>query len=89
MTIGGNGIEQIGGNSPSGETLGGSTTSKISFYGQTPVVQAAAITSVTTSAITATGGYGFANTTQASQAITAINSLILALGSTSGVGLIG
>jgi hypothetical protein len=87
MTIGGNGIEQIGGNSPSGETLGGSTTSKISFYGQTPVVQAAAPTAAATTVAVSSSAWGFSTSTQANAIVTAVNALITALGSTTGVGL--
>ena len=85
MTIGGNGIEQIGESSPSGSTLGGSTTAKISFYGIVPVVQAAAPTAVATTAATSTSAWGFGGSTQANAIVTAVNALITALGSTTGV----
>jgi hypothetical protein len=87
MAVGGNYIEQIGENSPGGQTFGGTTTSKISFYGIAPVVQAAAPTAVVTTTPSSTSAWGFSTSTQANAIITAVNALITALGSSTGVGL--
>jgi hypothetical protein len=58
--------EQVTYNSPDGATIGKSATEKVSFYGVTPVVQAAAITTAIT-------------TPTATDIATAINSIIAAL----------
>lgn len=69
-----------------GTDIGTSTSQKLGFYGTTPVVQpttaseaavsTAAITSVVTTAATATSPVGYTTTTQANAIVTAINSLI-------------
>ena len=52
MAVGGNNIEQIGENSPTGSSFGATSASKISFYGVTPVSQAAVLTAYTSGATT-------------------------------------
>lgn len=56
-------IEQVTYNGPDGATMGKSTTEKISFYGVTPVVQGAAVTTLVT-------------TPTATDIATAVNSII-------------
>jgi hypothetical protein len=70
--------EQVTYNCPDGATMGKSTTEKISFYGVTPVVQASAVTAVTTTASTTTTPYGYTST-QADAIVTAVNAIITAL----------
>ena len=45
-------VEQIGNGGPDGVTVGASATEKVSCYGVTPVVQAAAMATVGTDATT-------------------------------------
>jgi hypothetical protein len=70
--------EQVTYNCPDGATMGRATTEKISFYGVTPVVQASAVTAVTTTASTTTTPYGYTST-QADAIVTAVNAIITAL----------
>ena len=72
-------IEQLGGGSLTAGSTIGSSTSYLSVYGVTPVVQAAALTAVATTANVTTGGYMFGDSTQAAALITATNSIITAL----------
>jgi len=71
-------MEYVGYNSPDGTTIGASTTEKVSVYGVTPVVQASALTAVTTTASTTTTPYGYTST-QADAIVTAVNAIITAL----------
>lgn len=64
--------------------VGLSATDTIGFYGTTPVAQAAAVTSISTSAAVS-GAFGFTSA-QANGIITSLNSLITALHN---LGLIG
>jgi len=77
------GVKYVGDQNPSGTSLGKSSTDLVSVYGETPVVQASAITAVDTTAPvaeTSTGAacYGLTST-QLTAMITAVNSLITAL----------
>jgi hypothetical protein len=56
-------VEQISYNSPDGAQLGKSATEKVGFYGQTPAVQGAAVTTLVT-------------TPTATDIATAVNSII-------------
>ena len=71
-------VEQIGYNSPDGSTVGKSSTSKLSVYGATPVIQASAITAPVTTASTTTTPYGYTST-QADAIVTAVRAIIVAL----------
>jgi len=73
MSIGGNGIEQIGEGAPGGSTFGGSSTATISFYGATPVAQISAGTLATT-VPTSTSPYGFSSA-QATTILAAVQAL--------------
>lgn len=73
-------VEQVTYNSPDGATMGQSATEKISFYGKTPVVQAASVTSVTTTgASSTTNAYGFTTAAQADAVVASLNAVITAL----------
>lgn len=80
-------VKQLSDGNPSGTTLGQDSTDLVSFYGATPVDQAAAITKPGTTASTASTPVGYTTTTQADAIVTAVRALIDALGSTSGVGI--
>ena len=72
--------EQVTYNSPDGALIGNSATEKIGFYGTTPVVQAAAVTSVTTTAATSTtNAYGFTTAAQADAVVASLNAIQVAL----------
>ena len=63
-----------------GAHFGGAATDKIGFYGQSPVVQAATIASVTTTGATSTtNAYGYTTAAQADAIVTAVNSVVTAL----------
>ncbi len=72
-------VEQVTYNSPDGATIGFSSTEKISFHGVTPVVQAAAITTLSINALSVSGVIGFTSSASFSVAITAINSILVVL----------
>lgn len=69
------GVNYVGDNGPDGVCVGTSATEKVSFYGNTPVVQpssasqaavtATAVTAVSTTATITTAAHGFATGTQA------------------------
>jgi hypothetical protein len=61
-----------------GWSLGQGTTSKAGVHGAA-VVQAAHITSVSTTASTASSPVGYATTTQADAIVTAVNAILVAL----------
>lgn len=63
-------VEQIGGQTPDGMTLGKAATNKISFFGASPVVQQATATAPATTAATTTTPWGFATSTQANALVT-------------------
>lgn len=75
-------IEQLGGQTVDGVSIGASSANKCSVYGVTPVTQAAAITTtlLTTAMVSVTGGavFGFANDTVASTFATTLISLAAA-----------
>jgi hypothetical protein len=74
------GVEYLGNGNPSGTSLGLSTSEKISFYGETPVVQADTFTSVSTEiAVSTSDGWGYSTSTQADAIVTAVNAMIVAL----------
>lgn len=62
-----------------GFQIGNAAADLVAFHGSTPVDQAAAITSVTTTALILTPAYGFTTTAQANAMITAVNSVLVAL----------
>jgi UDP-N-acetyl-D-mannosaminuronic acid transferase (WecB/TagA/CpsF family) len=57
---------------------------KVGLYGATPVVQPAAISQVATTAPTNVTPYGFSTSAQAAALITAVNSILNALGAAAG-----
>ena len=72
--------ERLDYGSSDGSNWGGASTDKIACYGETPVVQASAITSVTTTAATSTtNAYGFTTAAQADAIVTAVNALVVAV----------
>jgi hypothetical protein len=73
-------VEQVTYNSPDGATIGQSATEKVSFYGETPVVQAAAITAITTTgASSTTNAYAYTTAAQADAIVASLNAVITAL----------
>jgi hypothetical protein len=71
--------QQTGINHEDGMNIGKASTSLVGFHGVTPVDQAAAITSVSTSAaVSICGSFGFTST-QANGIITALNAVLAAL----------
>lgn len=73
-------IERLDYGSPDGSNWGGSASDKIACYGEVPVVQASAITAVSTTAATSTtNAYGYTTAAQADAIVTAVNSLITAV----------
>lgn len=69
--------EQLTAGRDDGAQIGSSATEKIGFYGATPVVQGAAVTTVTTTAATSTtNAFGYTTSTQADAIVTAVNALI-------------
>ena len=72
--------EQVTYNSPDGALIGNSATEKIGFYGTPPVVQAAAVTAVTTTGATSTtNAYGFTTAAQADAIVASLNAIRTAL----------
>ena len=72
--------EQVTYNSPDGALIGNSATEKIGFYGTIPVVQAAAVTAVTTTGATSTtNAYGFTTAAQADAIVASLNAIRTAL----------
>lgn len=71
-------VQQLSNGGSDGTSMGASASEKISFYGVTPVVQAATFTAVTTTASTTTTPYGYTST-QADAIVTAVNAIIVAL----------
>lgn len=73
-------FERLDYGSPDGSNWGGAATDKLAVYGETPVVQAANITNVTTTAATSTtNAYGYTTAAQADAIVTAVNALIVAV----------
>ena len=71
---------QLSDGRPDGNTFGQSSTDLVSVYNETPVAQAAAISTVTTTAATSTtNAYGFTTAAQADAIVTAINAVIVAI----------
>jgi hypothetical protein len=61
-------------------SFGSGAAEKISFYGVTPVVQAATVANVTTTGTVSTAGiFGFTTSTQANLIVTNLNSVLTAL----------
>lgn len=86
-----NGGKQLSDFNPSGTVLGQSSTDATGFFGQTPVVRFATSIPIPTTTATVSisaSQYGFSTSTQAQDVINAVNRLVIALGTTSGVGLI-
>lgn len=80
------GKQAYDGNTDPGVTLGVSTSSLVALYGGTGVVQAGAVTSVTTTGATSTtNAFGFTTAAQADAIVASLNALIVA---NRGVGLI-
>lgn len=74
------GVRELSDKRADGTRLGQSATDLISFWGQTPCDQPAAITSVNTTAATSTtNAFGFTTSTQADAIVTSINSILTAL----------
>lgn len=72
--------ERLDYGSADGSNWGGAATDKLAVYGETPVVQAANITNVTTTAATSTtNAYGYTTAAQADAIVTAVNALIVAV----------
>lgn len=73
-------IERLDAGNPSGSLWGGAATDKIGMYGKTPVVQAATIAAISTTASTSTtNAFGYTTSTQADAIVSALNSVITAL----------
>lgn len=71
---------QLHDGNPDGVQIGSATTDLVGFYGETPVDQAGAITTVTTDAATSTtNAFGYSTSTQADAIVTAVNALIAAV----------
>jgi hypothetical protein len=71
--------ERLDYGSSDGSQIGGASTDLIAFHGATPCDQAAAITSVSTSAaVSVCGAFAFTSA-QANGLITAVNSILAAL----------
>lgn len=72
--------QYLGNNLTSDGVVLGQSSGKVGFYGETPVVQASAITAVATTAATSTtNAYGYTTAAQADAIVTAVNSIITAL----------
>lgn len=73
-------VKQLSDGREDGVVLGQSATDLVGMYGGTPVDQAAAITSVNTTAATSTtNAFGFTTSTQADALVTAVNSILVAM----------
>lgn len=80
------GKQTFDGNTNPGVTLGISASTLVALYGGTGVVQAAAVTSVTTTGATSTtNAFGYTTSAQADAIVASLNALIVAA---RGVGLI-
>ena len=75
------GVRYLGDSGSDGNCLGRSATDKVGFYGATPVVRPSCDAStITTAAITTTtNNYGFADTTQANDLLSVVDSIRTAL----------
>lgn len=62
-----------------GFTVGQSATDLVSFYGATPIDQAAAITSPGSTAATTTTPWGYGSSTQADAVVTSVRAILVAL----------
>lgn len=71
--------ERLDYGSADGSHWGGAATDKLACYGETPVIQASAITAVNTTAASSSSPFGFTTSTQADAIVTAVNSLITAV----------
>lgn len=71
--------ENVTNNSPDGAMIGASASELIGFHGKTPCDQAAAITSVSTSAAVSVCGLFAFTSAQANGLITAVNAILAAL----------
>ena len=73
------GRQPFDGNTDPGVTLGASTSTLVHLYGGTGVVQATAVTSVTTTGATSTtNAFGYTTAAQADAVVASLNALILA-----------
>lgn len=70
---------QLSDGRPEGVVMGQSASDLVAFHGSEPTDQIAAITSVSTTAATASSPVGFATTTQADAIVTAVNAVLVAL----------
>ena len=71
--------ERLDYGSDDGCQIGGAATDLVAFHGATPVDQAAAIVSVSTSAAVSVCGYFAFTSAQANGLITAVNAILAAL----------
>jgi methionine synthase II (cobalamin-independent) len=72
-------LKQLSDGRSDGVSVGQSATDKVSLYGVTPVVQAAAITGPAATGSTTSTPYGYTTSAQADAIVTAINDIITAL----------
>ena len=73
--------QQLSNGSPDGCQIGSASTELVAFYGETPVDQGAAVTTVSTEAAVSTStGWGYSTSTQADAIVVAVNALIARLG---------
>ncbi len=73
------GKQTFDGNTDPGVTLGVSTSTLVALYGGTGVVQASAVTSVTTTGSTSTtNAFGYTTAAQADAIVASLNALIAA-----------
>lgn len=69
--------QQLGYNDADGLNIGVNSSALVAFHGASPVDQAAAITSVSTSVPTQTSPFGFSTSAQAIALVTAVNALVV------------
>jgi hypothetical protein len=73
-------VERLDVGNDAGSNWGGAATDKLGCYGVTPVVQAASVATVTTTAATSTtNAYGYTTAAQADAIVTAINAVVVAV----------
>ena len=75
-------IKFLDDNNPDGVVFGQTATSKVAFFGASPVVQVATFSSVSTTAAISVAGsacFGFASSDQAIGIVSAVNSVRAAL----------
>jgi UDP-N-acetyl-D-mannosaminuronic acid transferase (WecB/TagA/CpsF family) len=67
--------ENVDYGSPDGALFGETSSSKIGFYGTTPAVQGAALTTLTTASSTTATPFGYTTAAQADAIVAAINTI--------------